>query len=185
MSQTAYAITQGAPFAGVLADQQPNVIRSFTNKEATAALPFGVFVTRSGVLGDGAILLAAAGDTMKPLGVTVHRHSVNTIGSAAWSAAGGIPAGDRFDLLQRGSAWIVAETAIAVTDALLLRWQANGAGKLVIGALRVGADTGAAACPIAGIRVVEPCAAAGVVLVEFDLMVLMASNTAAGFLPKF
>lgn len=185
MSQTSYPTTQGVPYAGLLADLHLSTVRSFTNREATARMAFGVFVTRNSTEGDGAKLLAAAGDTMKPLGITVHRHSVNTIGSAAWTpTTDGIPPGDRFDLLQRGLAWVKCETAVTVTDALLVRWQANGANT-TIGTLRVGADTGAAACPIAGIRVVEPATAAGVVLVEFDLMVLMAANTAAGFLPKF
>lgn len=184
MSQTSYPNAMGVPYAGLLADLHNNVIYSVTNKEASAKMAFGVFVTRSGVLADGVVNLAAAGDTVKLLGITVHRHSVNTIGSTAWATNDGIPPGDRFDLLQRGRAWVRTETALTVTDAILVRHTANG-GNTTIGAIRAGADTGAAAAPIAGIRVVEPAAAAGVVLIEFDIMAMMAANTAAGFLAKF
>jgi hypothetical protein len=176
MSQTSYNITQGLPFAGILGEEgYPSMIRNGRNAGSVNISP-GCFVTNNAA-GDFDNLKAFAVAADVVAGIAVHRHSVNPIG-AAFANGEGIPVGDRFDVLVKGTVWMIAEGTIATTNAytaLFVRAVANGAGKLNLGALTATSDTTFTRAAPKGMRILQGCTGAGVVLVEFDLLIALAA----------
>lgn len=176
MSQTSYSIVQGLPFAGVLGEEgYPSMLRNGRNAGAVNIAP-GTFITNNAA-GDFDNLKAFSVATDVVAGIAVHRHSVNPIG-AAFANAEGIPVGDRFDVLVKGSVWMLAEATITTADAytaLFIRCVINGAGKLNLGAVVKTTDTTFTRAMPKGFRILQGCTGAGVVLVEFDLLTALAA----------
>lgn len=166
MSQTSYAINQGVPYAGLLGEEgYPNSIRTALN-EVTAGLPFGIAV-KKGTADDGVINLSAGTD--KVWGITVHRHSVNTIGSAAWGATVGSPLNDRLDILCAGTVWVKVEEAVTPASPVFVRF-ASGAGGTILGSFRASADT-TTALALKGARYLTSASGGGYAMVEFNALV--------------
>lgn len=161
---TSYPLTPGTGFAGQIADEAPRYVRSAVNKEA-AAIPFGLAFKRGAA--DGEVLLPTAG-TDKIVGIGVHRHDVNTIGSTGWAADAGIPAGDRFDLLSEGVVYVKVEEAVVENDQAYVRFAA-GAGGTQKGAFRKSADT-ATAVAVKGARYLASGALDSIVPVQFSAL---------------
>ncbi len=162
---TSYPLTPGTGFAGQIADECPvRYIRSARNKEAVA-LPFGLAFKRGAA--DGEVLLPTAG-TDKIVGIGVHRHDVNTIGSSAWAATAGIPVDDRFDLLSEGVVYVVVEEAVVENDPCFVRY-ATGSGGSQKGAFRKSADT-ATAVQVKGARFLASGALGAIVPVQFSAL---------------
>lgn len=168
MPVTSYPTAAALAFAGMIADQAPRHIESAVNKEA-AAIPFGIGV-KKGAGEDEAALPAAAGDVLS--GIVVHRHDVNTIGSAGWGADAGVPVDDRFDLLRAGVVMVKVEEAVNQGDKAFVRFAA-GAGGTQLGAWRKSADT-ATARAVNGAYFLKGAAAGGFAPLYFNF------STAAG-----
>ena len=132
MSQTAYAVSAGDAFPGLLDMNfaNPDILSRF-NEEATKT-GFGLMV-RQGTDAEQILRRAAAGDS---LGVTVHNHTEKqkTTGTAEEIAA----TGGKADVLRRGRIWVVTEETIAIGDPVFCRF-ATGSGT-VLGAFRTDAD---------------------------------------------
>lgn len=129
--QTTYGTTLPVAFAGMRADNADANVDSYLNAEASAEMPFGVFVAVGGSLGDqGAILPAAS--TAKLLGVLQHAHGF-AIGTQQGTT--GLKAGVQLPILTRGRIWVVSETAAAPGDPVFVRYAA-GAGGTQLGAVR-------------------------------------------------
>lgn len=162
---TSYPTAPGIGFAGQIADEAPRYIDSAINK-AAAAIPFGIGV-KKGTNEDEAVLLAATGDVL--IGIAVHRHDVNTIGSSAWAADAGIPVNDRFDLMKRGVVYVKVEEAVVQGDKAFVRFAA-GAGGTQLGAWRKSADT-ATARAVNGAYFLKGAASGGIAPLYFDFAV--------------
>jgi hypothetical protein len=92
------------------------------------------------------------------------------LGIAGWDssepyAAGGWQPGSIPKLMHRGHIWVVTETAITELAQLYCRFAA-GAGGSQLGAFRNDADSGSAAA-VVGLRALESCSGAGIVLAEY------------------
>ncbi len=135
--QTSYSRDPSAAFAGMLGDARPSVISSRANGES-ANVPAGIFMKQSSTEG-AALLLTAA--TEKLAGIVLNTFarnpgdvSVTLSGTDAYATKVEMP------ILEEGSAWVVCEEAMAVADSVYVRFSANGAGKLVVGAIRNDSD---------------------------------------------
>ncbi len=165
---TSYPTTMTSGFAGQIADEAPRYIASAICKE-TSPCPFGLGV-KKGTNEDEALLPTATGDVL--IGISVHRHDVNTIGSSAWATAAGIPVGDRFDLLKEGVVYVKVEEAVVQGDKAYVRF-ASGAGGTQLGSWRKSADT-ATARAVNGAYYLKGAASGGIAPLYFNF------STAAG-----
>lgn len=132
MSQTAYAVSAGDAFAGLLDMnlQHADVISRFN--EETTRVSYGLMV-RQGTLAQQFQNFSAIGQDA--IGVTIHEHTEKDSAGAAAEIAG---TGGKASVLRKGRIWVVAEEAIALTDSVFYR-VATGTGT-VIGAFRTDAD---------------------------------------------
>jgi hypothetical protein len=127
-----------------------------------ATVPFGVGLCRdddSAVSGYRCRLPRVAADV-----------SAGFLGIAGWDsteqyALGGWQAGTIPKLLHRGHIWCVTEGAIAELAQMYCRF-ASGAGGSQLGAFRGDADS-ASAGAVVGLRALESCSGAGIVLAEY------------------
>ena len=162
---TSYPTAPSTGFAGQIADEAPRYVDSAVNKEAVA-IPFGVAL-KKGAAEDEALLPTLTGDVI--IGIAVHRHDVNTIGSGGWAADAGIPASDRFDLLKKGVVYVKVEEAVVQYDKAFVRF-ASGAGGTQKGAWRKSADT-ATARAVNGAYFLKGASAGGIAPLCFDFQV--------------
>lgn len=134
--QTSYSRNPVAAFAGMLGDGRDPVTSSRLNGES-ANVPAGIFMAQ-GAEGK-AQLTAAAADRLA--GIVLNTFSRNP-GDMALSLAGTDAYGPKMlmPMLEQGSAWVVCEQTMAVTDKVYVRFLANGAGKLQLGAVRKDLD---------------------------------------------
>jgi len=172
MSQTSYPLNMGGAFAGMIGDARKHDIIAAVNGQG-AEIPFGVFMRRSttptaGSVDEEKYLLPSTGG-QKMAGIAIHRHGGN-ITPALTGATAGVKIGETFDLMTRGSAWVVVEEAVKQDDPVYVRHTANGSGKLQLGAVRKDADSNNAQ-RVTGARFARGCTGAGVVEVEFDAVI--------------
>ena len=118
---------------------------------AETAVPVGVVVVR-GTAATQCKVPASDAETQKPLGVS--KLNLTRI-TEAYSI------GEALDIVRDGEIYVVCEDAIAHGDTVYVRHTANGAGKLVLGAIRSDADSGNASVAL-GITPVETTTGAGV-----------------------
>ncbi len=167
--QTSYA-EQPAGIPGMIGDNSDGkVVDTVLNGEASAEIGFGKFV----VIGTGgttsgtpplAKLPAASGDDYENGGFVVLSHDYDRrldLGTT------GIKPKRQMGIMRRGRIYVHAETAMAKTDDVYVRYTASG--DLVVGNIRNDADT-AKAKKLYGARVVYPITAAGTVMIEVDMM---------------
>jgi hypothetical protein len=127
-----------------------------------AVVPFGVGLCRdddSPVSGYRCRLPRVAAD------VTAGFLGIAGFDSSEQYALGGWQPGSLPKLLHRGHIWCVTEGAIAELAQMYCRY-ASGAGGSQLGAFRGDADTSSAA-PVVGLRALESCSGAGIVLAEY------------------
>lgn len=138
---TSYA-EQEIAFAGMLANLADKKAITLVQGEASAEVPFGVMVCQgdaSAVPGtpDKAILLVDANS--KHVGIVLHSHDY-TPGTDLGDS--GVKPARLLAVLEEGEVYVFAEAGAFVKGAqLYVRYTANGAGKLVLGAVRVDDDS--------------------------------------------
>jgi hypothetical protein len=167
--QTSYPTVMGMPYAGLLAEEHPSVVTSKVQND-TNAVATGVFVkldTASN--GDGIKNLSAVADL--PVGVALFRPGVERFNSGLGTGPLLYAQKQRVDVAERGRAWVRCEGAVAIGASLFLRVLANGANT-TIGAVTATSDTTYTRAMPPGCRVITPSSGAGVVLLEFDALIL-------------
>jgi hypothetical protein len=119
--------------AGVLAGSE---LRKTSGRVAVDT-PAGVFVRKGAA--QALTVPANAGDVLRAVGVTIYT-------PAKMQNVNGIEfiQGDQIPVLSVGAIYCVSETAMVCGAAVFVRHQANGAGKLQLGAVRSDSDGGTA-----------------------------------------
>jgi hypothetical protein len=174
--QTSYSATLSPGFPGLTFESARNTDTAATQSEASAEVPFGVFVARAAtpdaLLRPRLLQLAASGDAI--LGATLHSHAYNRETDLG---ATGVKPQVVMDVRVAGTLWMLCEEDMAVTDAVYARY-ATGAGGSTRGALRNDADT-ASARLVKGARLLTPTYNVTLLgqtyktaLVEFDAMII-------------
>jgi hypothetical protein len=161
MAQLTYSISPARAIAGMIAHvMEADDIVSAVNAEASAEIPFGVFV-KAGTAERTALLLSASTD--KPLGVVVWRkwyEKTLDLGTT------GVKAGVRIDVMRKGRIWVTCETAMALADGVHIRY---GGAPVPKGAVR---NATVASETIDGSKIAKPVtvlAAAGLVALDVDV----------------
>src|SRR5688572_11716891 len=122
-TQTSVSDRMAVAFPGMRSDaSRDNNCRSYVSEEASAEVPFGVFVGQ-GTDEEGALLLAATTDRV--IGATLHSHAYakdQELGDD------GLKPGVTLAVASRDRAWICAESgAITPADSVFIRCVAAGA----------------------------------------------------------
>jgi hypothetical protein len=161
--QTSYTYDFPVAFAGMLADINDNQIVTAV-LEGAVNIPFGVAV-KHGTSDDGYVLPSASTDLIA--GIAVHSHSRDNLGFASLTpASAGVKPAQNFNLLRRGSVYVLVEQAVNAHDVVFFRYVA-GAGGTQLGAFRKDVDT-ATAAQIKGARYLTSALAGGIAKVSFD-----------------
>lgn len=132
-----------------------------------AAIDFGLFVCQDLLYTEVARVPIVATDITNvklARGITVHTQALEQFYQSAGGA--GYALDDEMSICRRGNIWVSAETAMAITDDVYARFTVAGSTKL--GGIRNDADTGKAAI-IPTARVIRPCTAAGLCLIDINL----------------
>jgi hypothetical protein len=146
--QTAFNVNHTIAVPGAIADQSPTVQDT---KLAAAQINFGTFVCKSTSPASGVDQTAnpsATGD------VTARQHGFALYDETVRNGFG-YELNRPVKIMRQGRVWVVCETDVAIVDgaAVFIRFAANGAGKLQLGAARADADTSnAVALPSAVFR---------------------------------
>lgn len=171
MGQTAYSIAPAAAYRGLPFDMSTSTKRS-VRVNAGSARPFGTFVIDGGaaspVEGDVTVLADA---NSKIAGVLMHTHDIRQDPSTTALVAGvDVPDLSIVPLMEKGKIYVMIEEDMAVGDAVYARHTANGAGKLVIGAVRNDIDVDKCVL-VKGAKVVAggKVAGSGCCAIEFDV----------------
>lgn len=160
MAQTSYSNTIPIGFAGQLGDlDQAKYVRSHTNAEASAEMPFGIAVAQGS--SDSACILLADADA-KFIGVTIH----SDVYSARDMGTTGVKPKNMMNVLTKGTCYVVVEESVSVGDVPYVRYTASG-GNTQKGAFRKSDDT-SKAMPLYGSRYLTSAAGGGIALVEID-----------------
>ena len=141
--QTTISNTIAPAFAGMLADNSESDIITRTNSEATLEMPFGIIVAKGAT--DGTALLPVTIDD-ELIGVVLHSHAYEPDSATSPGDLGlvGLKPKAGLNILWRGRCWVAVEQAVNQYDPVFVRFQANGAGKLQLGAVRKDSDGGTA-----------------------------------------
>lgn len=162
MPQTSVSVNAAAAFAGLIGDAGDDAyVRSYVNGEASAEIPYGVFVVIDSSEDHEADLPTA--DTDLPCGVVLHSHAYakdNELGTT------GLKPDVTMSVLQRGRVWVATEDAVDPGDAVRIRKVAGGSEQL--GAFRAAAD-GTDTMVATNARWLTSTSGAGFALLEFDV----------------
>jgi hypothetical protein len=173
MPQTSYSIAPAAGYRGLPYDISTSVKRTVRLNQG-AASPFGVFVKEGGVTSsqDGDVKFLTA-ITDKIAGVLHHTHDIRQDPSTTALVAGvDVPDLSIVPLMEKGKIYCVCEAvAIVAGDPVYVRAIANGAGKLVIGAVSNVIDgVSNTNFLLKGAKFVRAAASTdGIAVVEFDV----------------
>lgn len=161
-TQTSVATKMTRAFAGMVADSSRDTnVRSYVSEEASAEIPFGVFV-KQGTGDDQCLKLTAVTD--KLIGVVVHSHAYakdQELGDT------GLKPKVTVGVMSRGRIWMPVEEA--VTPASPVRVRCIAVGNEVAGALRDTADASDDVAITTWARFLTSTTGAGIVLLEFDV----------------
>lgn len=179
MSQTSVPSTMTVGVPGQLSQvEQPAIIDSGYNEEASNAMAFGTVVARGTVAG-AYIQPAGATDAAASCGVLLHSHAYakSTDGTNATgdlSASGVLPKG-KLNVLRKGRCYVTVEQAVSPGDLNLRVRHTAGSGGSVIGAIRKDAVANETLNLARAAQVIVGADAAGVAIVEFDFSVALGS----------
>jgi hypothetical protein len=140
VGQTTYSRSFGNAFSGQIADGAINKISSFLNKSG-GTLAAGKAVKVSSADGTETSNLALTTDQIAGITVLTFATDPNNLAGTATYAEG-----VSMDVLEEGEIYVATENTVAVTDAVYVRFAANGANTVI------GSFTSA---PDAGTRVVK------------------------------
>ncbi len=174
MAQTTAPSFDMAPgLPGMKADAAPERILSRVNTEASAEIPFGVFVIKdtaaqpSTSTAIGVKLPAASTDSVKLEGIAVRsaHHDETGIGTV------GLKPGILFGVEAEGCRWMRTEQAVTRADPVFCRFATGSGTNTQLGAVRKDADTvssNATAFAVKGASFESDAAAGGLVKVRFS-----------------
>lgn len=185
MSQTSY-LEQAFAFAGMMADLTNMVKDTALNGETSAAIAFGKFTVLSAAeLIDNAIvsgnsrgtpeimkLPAAATDDFKGGGVVMHSHDYDK--RLDMDAVGALLPKRQMSMCKKGRIVVNSGTAFAATDLVYIQYTAGIAN---VGDFANAADSGKNIL-FYGARCLTPIAAAGLMVLDFDMAAYRASAAA-------
>ena len=129
---------QPVAFAGLISDSYagPDLVSSFS-EETVNSIPFGTAV-KQGVAPKGALLMSGGGDAIKGIVAFDFTHAPGVFGDIDAGALGIVPKG-QLRILRRGRVWVVIDQGIVTiapfSDRGFIRYSANGAGNLIVGAV--------------------------------------------------
>lgn len=134
--QTAFNVNHTIAVPGAIADNVPTVQDT---KLAAAQINFGTFVCKSTSPASGVDQTANPSATTD---VTARAHGIALYDETVRNGFG-YELNRPVKILRRGRVWVVCETDVAIVDGagVFVRFAANGAGKLQLGAFRADADT--------------------------------------------
>ena len=167
--RTAYSLKQGVAYAGMPYDLNDKDTESAINTEASASIPFGVFVLQDSANDDGAKLMS--GSTDVPLGCVIKSDNY----AAAWTdsqgtvhgelGSGGLAPGAQMGIAYRGRIYVVSETDAVKGDPLWIRYSASGPNTQPGS---VGNATGTGRTIHISGKYLATCTAGSVVAIDFD-----------------
>jgi hypothetical protein len=164
MSQTSYSNTQPIAFAGMKADfQGEDVVDSFIQGEASAEVPFGVFMQKKGSGDERNALLPAGNAVLPTIGLVLHSHSYS-VGANGELGTSGLKPKAALDLMVVGRAWVIAENGSAYGDSVYVRYAGTGQ-KGGVRSAAVNSET----YKLNNARFISKSSAAGLAMIEFDL----------------
>lgn len=131
MSQTDYSLTMAAAFAGMIADDGPTDIASALSEEASAEIPFGVFVAK-GAVERTCELPDASTDLLEGVVVASQRYEPGVGGNIGTT---GIKPKGPVNVMRSGRVYVKVEEAVVVGDRPHVRY-ASGAGGTQLGGVR-------------------------------------------------
>lgn len=121
--QTSVSVQQAVAFAGMVGDTaHMRDAKSYTNAEASAEIPFGLFAIQ-GTAVDEAKIPSAQADV--GVGIVLHSHAFqkdNELGTT------GLKSKVVFSALTRGRVWVTTDEAITLASAVRVRMSGAGAG---------------------------------------------------------
>lgn len=162
MAQTSVALRMTAAYPGMISDSHMDSnVRSYVSEEASAEIPFGVFV-KQGTADEGCLLLTAITD--KVIGVVVHSHAYAKTEELGTT---GLKPKVTLGVMTRGRIWCYVEEAVTPASSVLIRAIAAGAEKA--GATRDTADASDLIDASKWARFLGTTTGAGIVEVEFDV----------------
>jgi hypothetical protein len=140
--QTTYLISSPVAFPGMDWHSQLNSQTSAIQAEASAEIPFGVFVALSTstdyMSKPKAVLIANSTD--KILGAVIHQHTYNPDTDLGTT---GLKPKTVMDIRINGFLWLLCEQSVTPADPVYVRY-ASGSGGTQTGAVRKTADTSTA-----------------------------------------
>lgn len=160
--QTSVSARMAVGFPGMISDASRDTkLVSYTNEEASAEIPFGVFV-KEGTLRDQMLLLTAINERIAGLVVHSHGHAKdNELGTT------GIKSKCTATVMTRGRAFVYVEEAVTRASKVLIR--AIAIAPELAGATRDTADASDLIDASAWARFVDDATGAGFVEIEFDV----------------
>src|SRR5687767_15065518 len=115
MSQTSYSTNQPVAYAGMKYDAQfGDVVDGRSNGEASAEIPFGVFVAKKATEGDLTTILPATNATLPIAGLALHSHDCAPTGPDLGTS--GIKPDAMFSCMRKGRAYVAVAAAVAFGD---------------------------------------------------------------------
>ncbi len=125
MSQTSYSNDPAIGFAGMRADTSAASVSSLLNEEASANLPFGIFV-KNGTTDRTCKLPSASTDIVA--GLTVASADVD---SASLATNGAIAPDDIANVAKKGRFYVLPEQSVTKGDAVYMRYTVDGSDSLL------------------------------------------------------
>ena len=158
MAQLSYTTTMPRGFAGMKVDTAEDIVDTAHSEEASAEIPFGVFV-KKGTADGGVLLMTAANNVIA--GITIHSHASQVGTGGGLSSKAAVNLGTRCRVL------MTSEQSVVPTDPVFVRYAAGGAASALRGTVRKDADTNGAV-RVPGARFMTTAAASALVEVEFN-----------------
>lgn len=157
--QTAYARTNDAAHSGQLGDSGPHRVESYLNDEGSdIPAGIGVVLKAEGTCDE----FDGSGDLM--LGVTVLTEARDPTGL---SGSDTIKDNQVCNVLTEGAIWVQVEVAIAITDAVYVRYTSDSGSNTQLGRFRNDADSSKAAV-LKGARWLSSGSAGGCALLHYS-----------------
>lgn len=163
--QTSYSREMTKAFAGMIADAHLNhSIETKVNAEASAEIPFGVFVAKKATGGDLTAVLPATNGTLPICGLVLHSDTYSKGDDGELGDTGLIPLA-LLDVMVKGRAWVNVLEAVDYADPVHVVY----AGARPKGSVAP-ATTASETFLLKNARFITSTSGAGVACIEFDCL---------------
>lgn len=164
MPQTSYSTNQPVAYAGMKYDaQMMDVVDARTSGEASAEIPFGVFVAKKATGGDLTAVLPATNATLPIAGLVLHSHAYGK-GANADLGDSGLKPNAVLNCMVKGRAWVAVPAAVAYGDRVHV-FYAGSSQKGSVKNAAVASET----FLLNNARFITSTSGAGFAAIEFDL----------------